>query len=537
MRWTNIGQRAREYTEKRDVSDQERLEIGQPFGRYQIVRVLGEGGMGVVYEALHLGLKKRFAIKTLRSAISRIPEAQVRFLREGEAAARIHHPHVVNVVDVGTEGDTPFLVMEFLEGGSLADLMFGVGRMDVAPALGLLLPAMSAVAAGHALGVVHRDLKPANIFIARGPWGDSVPKVLDFGVSKLLAAADGTTLTATSSVVGTAAYMSPEQAKGGKEIDGRSDQFALGLILYEMLTGARAHAGDNQFEVVHNIATGKLTPPRQRRPELPVAVEEILLKMLAFAPADRFASLFLAGRALIPFADTKVRTNLANAFANPAEATIGATPALPAPAAVLSGNTTTFQNNAAEMAANGSVGVGGKRRGKVAFAFIAGLGIAGSIALGLSRRSASHAPTPLPVPVAAVPPAAPAKPEPAGADVDIDVRVIPAEAEIELDDQAAVHGHLRTTLPAGDHQAHVLHVSATGYRSKEIPFGPGAAPPPQIALEVVPPAPVAAKHGKGRGTGRAAPHPVAGSSRPTPPPPSDATPAPGRGPNDALIIH
>jgi tRNA A-37 threonylcarbamoyl transferase component Bud32 len=525
------------------VSDQERLEIGQPFGRYQIVRVLGEGGMGVVYEALHLGLKKRFAIKTLRAAIARIPEAQVRFLREGEAAARIHHPHVVNVVDVGTEGETPFLVMEYLEGGSLADLMFGVGRMDVAPALALLLPAMSAVAAGHALGVVHRDLKPANIFIARGPWGESVPKVLDFGVSKLLAASDGSTLTATSSVVGTAAYMSPEQAKGGKEVDGRSDQFALGLILYEMLTGVRAHAGDNQFEVVHNIATGKLTRPRERRPELPVAIEEILLKMLAFAPADRFASLFLAGRALMPFADAKVRTALANAFADPAEATVGATPALPAPAAVPRGNTTTFQKNAAEMAANGSAGIGSKRRGKIAFAFIAGVGIAGSVALGLSRRSASRAPTAIPVPVAAAastdpprapPSAAPAKPEPAG--VDVDVRVIPAEADIGLDNRAIVRGHLRTTLSASDHQVHVLHVSAPGYRSKELSFGPGAPPPPQIALEAIPPPAAAAKHGKRHATVRAAPHPVAGSSRPPPPPP-DATPAPGRGPNDALIIH
>ncbi len=114
--------------------------------------------------------------------------------------------------------------------------------------------------------------------------------------------------------------------------------------------------------------------------------------------------------------------------------------------------------------------------------------------------------------------------------------MIPAEAEIGLDDQATVHGHLRSTLPAGDHQVHVLHVSAPGYRPKEISFGPGAPPPPQIALEVLPPAAVAAKHGKRHGTGRAAPHPVAGSSRP-PPPPSDATPAPGRGPNDALIIH
>src|SRR6185295_15768508 len=255
--------------QERFVNDQQRLEIGQAFGRYQIVRVLGEGGMGVVYEALHLGLKKRFAIKTLRPSFANIPEARVRFLREGEAAARIHHAHVVNVVDVGTEGGVPFLVMELLKGQSLAALLASEGPMDVAAAVGLLLPALSAVAAGHAQGVVHRDLKPGNIFIAHGTWGEPVTKILDFGVSKLMAAGDGTSLTATASVLGTAAYMSPEQAMGQKGIDGRSDQFALGQILYEMLTGTRAHAGENQFEIVHNIATGKLRGPRLHRPDLP----------------------------------------------------------------------------------------------------------------------------------------------------------------------------------------------------------------------------------------------------------------------------
>ncbi len=355
--------------------------------------------MGVVYEAIHPALKKRFAIKTLLPEGSQKEELRVRFLREGEAASSINHPNVVAVSDVGTEDGIPYLVMELLEGRTLGDHLAERGALGVDEALALLLPVISAVATGHDRGVIHRDLKPQNIFLARGPWGDQIPKVLDFGVSKLTG--DDNAVSPHLSVLGTAAYMSPEQARGAKRVDVHSDQFALGLIFYEMLTGTRAHAGENSFEIVHNVASGKLTRPRERRPDLPVAIEEILLKMLAFAPANRFASLFLAGRALIPFADSKVRTNLANAFADPAEATVGATPALPAPAAVPSGNTTTFQKNAAEMAANGSAGVGGKRRGKIAFAFIAGLGIAGSLALGLSRRSASHAPTPVPVPVAA----------------------------------------------------------------------------------------------------------------------------------------
>jgi serine/threonine-protein kinase len=521
----------RDASRERFVSDQERLEIGQTFGRYQIVRVLGEGGMGVVYEALHLGLKKRFAVKTLRPSVARIPEAQVRFLREGEAASRIHHPHVVNVVDVGTEGGIPFLVMEFLEGLSLAELIEASGRMDVERSVSLLLPAVSAVAAGHAQGVVHRDLKPANVFIARGAWGESITKVLDFGVSKLMAAGDGTGLTATASVLGTAAYMSPEQAMGLKDVDGRSDQFALGQILYEMLTGARAHAGENQFEVLHNIATGKLQPPRQRRPDLPPALEDILLRMLAFSPADRYASLLLAGRALLPYADDKMRATLANAFKDPAADSGGATQAAPPPTTISHQYITTFQETAAEVAGHSGPGARASQRAKMVFALIAGVGIAGSLGLALSHRTPSPTPAAV-VPVAvdlggkvappspAPPPAQPTAPEPR----TIDVRVVPPQAAIVLDDQPAVSGHLQTTLPGSDRAAHVLRISAPGHHSREISFGPGTAPPPQVTLELLA-KPGAAKHASHRGT-----------PRPAGPAP-DSTSTPRRGTNDALIIH
>ena len=523
------------------MSDEERLEIGQTFGRYQIVRVLGEGGMGVVYEALHLGLKKRFAVKVLRPAVARIPEAHVRFLREGEAASRIHHPHVVNVVDVGTEDGIPFLVMEFLEGASLADLIVGMGRMEVEPAVGLLLPAVSAVAAGHAQGVVHRDLKPANIFVARGPWGESVTKVLDFGVSKLMAAGDGTGLTATSSVLGTAAYMSPEQAMGLKDVDGRSDQFALGQILYEMLTGARAHAGENQFEVLHNIATGKLCPPRQRRPDLPVALEQILLRMMAFAPADRYPTLLLAGQALLPYADDRVRATLANAFKNPAAETVSATLVAPPAGVVPTRNSTTFQEAVAELDGRTSPGARSNRRGKIIFAFVAGIGIAGSVILGFNRRSSLPSPRAAPVPVALgvnagvnptpPPPERPTTPEPR----TIDVRVVPPRAEIALDDQPAVQGHLQTTLPVGDRAAHVLRMSAPGHQAREISFGPDTAPPPLIALEPLA-APGGARHAGHGGTHRPTLRRSVAAPAHAPATP-DSIQSPRRGPNDALIIH
>src|SRR3954470_12730451 len=159
------------------------FQEGQLVGRYRRVRVIGQGGMGAVYEAVHPGLKKRVAVKVLLPRIAESQEARVRFLREGEAASRINHPNVVAVFDVGEDGGVPFLVMEYLEGSTLDDFLARRGALDLVEAMELFLPIMAAVAAGHECGVVHRDLKPQNIFLARGRWGELIPKVLDFGVS------------------------------------------------------------------------------------------------------------------------------------------------------------------------------------------------------------------------------------------------------------------------------------------------------------------------------------------------------------------
>jgi serine/threonine protein kinase len=180
------------------------LQTGQVLGRYQIVRLIGQGGMGAVYEAVHVVLKKRFAIKTLLPSLAEVPGARARFLREGEAASRISHPNVVTVSDVGSEGDMPYMVMEFLEGQPLSDLLAARGHLPVREAVDILLPVASAVSTGHDMGVIHRDLKPANVFLARGGWGGGVvPKVLDFGVSKM-SGGEGAALTGTLAVLGTA---------------------------------------------------------------------------------------------------------------------------------------------------------------------------------------------------------------------------------------------------------------------------------------------------------------------------------------------
>src|SRR3569832_1351354 len=296
------------------MSGADRLQDGQTFGRYQIVRLIGEGGMGSVYEAVHTGLKKRFAIKTLLASLAEVEEARLRFLREGEAAATINHPNVVAVTDVGTEGGVPYLVMEYLEGQTLGDLLVARPRLGIEEAVGLLLPVISAVAAGHDAGVIHRDLKPQNIFLARVRFGVLTPKVLDFGESKFAREDRSAALTQTMSVLGTAPYMSPEQARGAKRVEFASDQYALGLILYEMMTGQRAHGGDHPLEILHNVVSMAIQPARELLPELPAALDSVLSRMLAAQPADRFPSLHECGRSLLAFADATTRAAMTHAF-------------------------------------------------------------------------------------------------------------------------------------------------------------------------------------------------------------------------------
>jgi serine/threonine-protein kinase len=208
------------------------LEPGETFGRYRIVRKLGAGGMGSVYEAEHQELGRRVALKMLHRDLTHTPEVVARFLREARATAKVRHPHVVDVQDVGSEGGAPFLVMEYLDGEDLASLLVREGRLAVERATDLLLPVLAGVDAAHQAGIVHRDLKPENIFLLRAPGGELHPKVLDFGIAKVLDPAGSLTLTRTASLLGTPYYMSPEQARGARDVDGRTDQYALGVILY-----------------------------------------------------------------------------------------------------------------------------------------------------------------------------------------------------------------------------------------------------------------------------------------------------------------
>ncbi|MDB4928652.1 MAG: Serine/threonine protein kinase PrkC, regulator of stationary phase, partial [Myxococcaceae bacterium] len=274
---------------------------GTIIGRYRLVRTLGEGGMGSVYEAVHVDLGKRVAMKVLRPEVARVAESRARFLREGRTAASIHHAHVVEVFDVGQEGGALYLVMEYLEGENLYEHLYRVGVLPVAECVDLLLPVCAALAVAHEQGIVHRDVKPENVFLARSRHGALQSKLLDFGISKV-PLPNGARLTATSTLLGTPHYMSPEQAQEGGRVDARSDQYAFGVMLYECSTGKRPFEGDDLYPLLHAIVRGDSMPPRAVRPELSPAFEALVQRAMAVDPAGRFPSMHALGAALLPFA-------------------------------------------------------------------------------------------------------------------------------------------------------------------------------------------------------------------------------------------
>lgn len=272
-------------------------------GKYRIVRLIAEGGMGAVYEAEHTVMHKRVAIKWLHPGLSLHARGADRMVQEARAAARVRHPHVVDVYDVGREGDAVYLVMEYLEGEPLSALL-ARGGLPMHRFIALLLPALRGVAAAHRQGVIHRDLKPDNIYLTRPEEGGALhAKVLDFGISKLESrGGEPLSLTRSGGTVGTPAYMSYEQLRGSRTIDGRTDVYALGVILYEALTGRLPHDADSYPELVVKVTTSSAVPARQRNADIPPPLERIIGWALAREPQDRIASVEALVAELEPFA-------------------------------------------------------------------------------------------------------------------------------------------------------------------------------------------------------------------------------------------
>jgi serine/threonine protein kinase len=288
----------RDATPLADAPDDEDPIVGQLLdGNYEVLRVIGEGGMGRVYEARHTRLHtKRFAVKLLHHELARQPEVVTRFQREAEAASVLTHPNVVGVYDVNTSADgRPYIVAELLQGEELGSYLERLGRLPVAEAVHIVRQVCRALGAAHAHGIVHRDVKPENVFLA-GP--SATVKVLDFGISKVAENSDG--LTKTGTVMGTPDYMAPEQARGDR-VDARADIYAVGAILYRALTGRKPFDGMDPMAILTAVLTQEPERPSTLEPSVPLSLELIVQRTMAKSPGERFATMEALEQALAPF--------------------------------------------------------------------------------------------------------------------------------------------------------------------------------------------------------------------------------------------
>lgn len=270
-------------------------------GKYRIERVLGRGGMGVVVAAIHETLDERVALKFLLPEALQSREAAERFLREARAAVKIRSEHVARVTDVGTlESGAPYMVMEYLDGVDLARYVENTGPLAVEEALEYVLQACEALAEAHSLGIVHRDLKPANLFRIQRADGTPSVKLLDFGISKI--SSPDASITRTSSMMGSPLYMAPEQMTSAKNVDARADIWALGIILYELLTGDVPFGGETIPELCAKILTEAPQPLRARRPDVTPELERVILRCLEKDRERRYGSVADLAQELRPFA-------------------------------------------------------------------------------------------------------------------------------------------------------------------------------------------------------------------------------------------
>jgi serine/threonine protein kinase len=284
------------------------LEIGQLIdGKYRIIRVIGEGGMGAVYEGENLRIGRRVAIKVLHAALTGNKEVVQRFEREAQAAGRIGSDHILEVIDLGElpDGDH-FMVMEFLDGETLSTRMERLGRMTPSQVAPLAQQLLRGLGAAHKAGIVHRDLKPDNVFVLREKAGQpDFVKIIDFGISKFqpLSGEGGMKMTRTGTVMGTPYYMSPEQASGSKEADNRSDLYSVGVILYEAVTGRVPFEATTFNQLMFKIVLADIPPPQDLVPDLDPTFVAIILKGMArdlnyrFQTAEEFVHALEAWRA------------------------------------------------------------------------------------------------------------------------------------------------------------------------------------------------------------------------------------------------
>jgi serine/threonine-protein kinase len=263
-------------------------------GRYELGEVLGYGGMAEVFRGRDIRLSRDVAVKVLRSDLARDPSFQHRFRREAQAAASLNHPSIVAVYDTGeelepdngqgTQISVPYIVMEYVEGRTLRDVMQREGRLTVERSLEIVADVCEALEYSHRTGIIHRDIKPGNVMLTR----DGVVKVMDFGIARAVTASSAT-MTQTAAVIGTAQYLSPEQAQG-ESVDARSDVYSTGILLYELLTGVPPFRGDSPVAVAYQHVREDPRPPSMLDPDIPPDVDAVVMKALAKNPDNRYGS-------------------------------------------------------------------------------------------------------------------------------------------------------------------------------------------------------------------------------------------------------
>jgi serine/threonine protein kinase len=405
--------------------------IGQRFGNYRSISLLGEGGMGAVYLAEHPDIGRKVAVKVLRTEFSRDAQLLGRFLNEARAANAIRHPNIIEILDSGTtDAGVSYLVMELLEGEVLAGRMRRLGRLPLPTAMEFAYQTASAVGAAHRKAIVHRDLKPDNLFIVpdeHDPARERI-KVLDFGIAKLQARAMGDSVkTRTGTLMGTPVYMSPEQAMGTKEVDHRSDIYSLGVILFEMICGKPPFFSEGFGELVHMHLNVAPPSPRSFVPTLPGSVEALIYKMLAKKPDDRFSSMQEVQSAIKLISDGQFAVK-GSSSPDFSAGTLRTAASLPTPVSELPRQSTTFSTNGErvnELAAPPP----GRGRLKLLVGAIVTVAVVSGWVFWSSRQSAQGpVTTPVPVPTtekAALPAPVPAPqriPDPKKVKISIDTR-------------------------------------------------------------------------------------------------------------------
>jgi serine/threonine protein kinase len=437
--------------------------------KYRIEHLLAVGGMGAVYVGTHIKLRKKVAIKVLNPALSN-PLMIERFHREAVTASQIGHEGIAQVTDIGTTGEgEPFIVMEYLDGESLATRLKGSGPLPIEVACELGCAILAPLEAAHRAGIVHRDLKPDNVFLVRQSRGEMV-KLLDFGISRTAGENGEFRLTTTGLVLGTPYYMSPEQARGDAALGTGADIYAFGVIMYEMLVGSVPIQGDNYNQIMYRVMTGDYIRPRDTRQDIPAELEQVILQAMALDAVDRPPSAAALEQMLLPFCRATFREHTIERISTPS---LRAHRPSVAPGGMSTGTErTVLAPTPPASKAYKAVPPPGKSKAPL-FAVLALVVVGGGIAGYAMTRggdAAKDPPAKEPVVVAPPPAALPPPPTPptppapppvaASSNITLTFDIKPKTALVTLDGKQIVAEELVVAADAGEHE---LSITAPGY--------------------------------------------------------------------------